>query len=378
MDFHIVKNASLGANHPYLFDERSRTTKISSKSPRVNGVLKLRENPYDVTNRQTFGTTCVWGVSTSSPPSYPYGVTGVNYPPEISSKLGSLINNAQKQAIEIAYSKVANIQMSLAEAVKERVSTLQTIIQRAKQIKNLYNNLKKGKLPPIPKKFKKDWENKSNLGLSQLWLEYSFMWVPLVQDIQTLAEGIQPINGVYVKGHATVFDSHKVWSNLNIGANKAFRYAEVFSQRRVKATCKLWVTLDDPLVAVQSEMGLLTPVSVWNIMPFSFVVDWFFRIGALFERLCFPGKTITQGSVTTLVDDNVYTYGRNYGEYATLPDKTIVKYVTTGSGVTAKTQWYYRTIGVPSPFFITTSFNQLSWWNVGTTWALLSTIFSKS
>lgn len=372
-----MKNAFLGADQPYKFDVRSRYTTISSKSPRVNGVLKLRENPYDVTNFQMFGTTCVWGIS-AEPSSYPYGVMGLSYPPEISSGLNSLIDNAQKQATEIAYSKVANIQMSLAETVKERVSILQTIIQRAKQIKNLYNNLKKGKLPPIPKKFKKDWKGKSNLSLSQLWLEYSFMWVPLVQDIQTLAEGIQPIKGVYVKGQATVFDSRKEWSNVNIGANKAFWYTEVFSQRRVKATCKLWVTLDDPLAAVQSEMGLLTPVSVWNIMPFSFIVDWFFRIGALFERLCFPGKTITEGSVTTLIDDNVYTYGRNYGVYATLNDETTINYTTSGSGVTAKTQRYYRTVGVPNPFFITTSFNQLSWWNVGTTWALLSTIFSKS
>lgn len=373
MDFNLNKSKSLGPNSPYFYDIRSKSTSISSKSPRVNGKLLLRENPYDVTFRQKNGTTCNWGVGDTK---HTYMITGFKDNPEISNKLDSLMYTAQKQAIEHAYSKVANVQMSLAETIAERASTLKVIVQRAKQIKTLYNALKQGKLPPIPKGTKKSY-TAANKDISGLWLEYSFMWAPLLADIATLVDGIKPIQGIYVKGYSEISDSYNEVNDYYINSQQNGTYYSVFSQRRVRATCKLWVTIDDPLVALQSEMGLLTPVSVWNVMPFSFVVDWFFSVGALFERLCFPGKTITQGSVTTLVDDEVTSYAKRYGRYTTLKDNTIIYYTSVGSGVTVRTQRYYRTVGVPSPFFITTNFSNLSWWNVGTTWALLSSIFSK-
>lgn len=107
------------------------------------------------------------------------------------------------------------------------------------------------------------------------------------------------------------------------------------------------------------------------------MVDWFFRIGALIERICIPGKTITSGSTTVKVKDRVTSYASLTGIYGYTNGKPVY-YVNSGSGVTQETDHYYRTIGVPSPFFITTAFSNLSTWNLGTAWALLSSILIKA
>lgn len=380
MDYHIDKSKSFGPRQPYMYDVRSKYTSISSKSPRVNGKLVLRENPYEVLFFEKKGTTCNWGVSWDN--EYPAEIDGFDSNPTIHPELEDLESQARKQATEKAYAKVANVQMSLAETILERASTIKVFIERAKQIKNLYDALKNGKLPPIPSKYKgkKKAAAKAaaaNKDISALWLEYSFMWMPILSDIKLLLDGIKPIEGVYVRGKAVVSGSkyvHSTWP-MNGGA----RTTSVFSTRTVSATVKLWVTIDDPLVALQSEMGFLTPVSVWNVLPFSFVVDWFFRIGALFERLCFPGKTITQGSTTTKIEDSAYSFASLSGLYWVTdeyPPRNIY-YTSKGSGINRKTVLYKRVLGVPSPFFITTNFQNMSWWTVGTTWALLTTLFSK-
>lgn len=378
MDFNINKSESLGYARPYRYDKRSRSTTKNDKSPRINGKLALRENSYDVTFRQVYGTSCMYGIGSRDTP---YWVPGHLPVYSVDSQLESLISTCQKQATEKAYAKVANVQMSLAETIAERAKTISVVVAYAKQVKAIWDYCHGKK--PLPKSLIKDikgtFKSKKNLNktAAEKWLEFSFMWAPLLEDIKTLIKGIKPIQGIYVKGYSTVSDSKLRVTDIFSSVSLNGQYNSNFSERRVKCTVKLFVTIDDPLVALQSEMGFLTPVSAWNIIPFSFVVDWFFKVGAFIERICTPGKTITGGSTTTLVNDKVTDYGLKYGRYGTRSDNTIVWYTNAGSGITVATQKYYRTLGVPSPFFITTCFNQLSWWNLTATWALLSAIFTK-
>lgn len=326
----------------------------------------IQENILDVTFYKQNGTTCKWSIGDST---QWYSCTlANNYPSVNTAKVGGLEKLVQQAAIEKAYSFVANVQSSLAETIKERSSMLSTLIERAKQIWQIYQDIRSGRL--LSRRSRRRYRKPTKQDIAKTWLEYSFMWKPLVQDVLTFAEGIQPIRGQRIVGKE---ESSSSWVDpLQSGDFTGYNTSE----RKVKVTCVLEVTLDDPLAAVQAEMGLFQLGSLWNIMPFSFVVDWFFRIGAFIERLCFPGKTIINGSVTTTITDKAHNYVQRVGNYSEAnKDKAAVPYKSLGSGITTETVRKVRTVGVPSPFFISTNMN-FSSWHVGTTWALLVSIFN--
>lgn len=367
MDFVEDKSRSLGPYKPYLHAYRSKSTKVSGKSPRIGGLLMIQENILDVTFLKRNGTSCMWAVGNSD--QWFTCTLSNDFPTVNTSKVGGIEKLVQQEAIEKAYSFVANVQSSLAETIAERASTLNVFVQRARQIWQIYQDIRSGRL--LSRRSRRRYRRPTERDIANTWLEYSFMWKPLMQDVITFAEGIQPIRGSRIVGRAenTITWVDPLKSGDFVGFNT--------SQRKVKAVCVLEVTLDDPLAAVQAEMGLFQLGSLWNIMPFSFVVDWFFSVGAFIERLCFPGKTIINGSLTTTTTDTAHNYVRRVGNYSqAYRDKPAVPYKSLGSGITTETVRKVRTVGVPSPFFISTNMN-FSSWHVGTTWALLVSIFSR-
>lgn len=51
-------------------------------------------------------------------------------------------------------------------------------------------------------------------------------------------------------------------------------------RNRTDAWTSLWYRLHDPKVALFSSLGLINPASIaWEVMRYSFVVDWFLPIG---------------------------------------------------------------------------------------------------
>lgn len=127
---------------------------------------------------------------------------------------------------------------------------------------------------------------------------------------------------------------------------------------------------------MQSELGLLTPVSAWNVMPFSFVVDWFFSVGAMIERLSTPGKIITAGSTTVTKRYNLFHDAQAVGIYSHNEGHPPQYYVTIGTGVRKRVVRKYRSLGIPSGVFIISNPFGLGLWHGITAWALLTSIFS--
>jgi hypothetical protein len=71
--------------------------------------------------------------------------------------------------------------------------------------------------------------------------------------------------------------------------------------------------MDDPLAATLSQTGFTNPVSLaWELLPFSFVADWFIPIGDFLEALeAWKGMTFLGGSKTTFTrikTDSAITY----------------------------------------------------------------------
>lgn len=140
------------------------------------------------------------------------------------------------------------------------------------------------------------------------WLEYTYGWMPLLQDIHSTAKAlalvvVNPMNAVRVVRARTIVTS--------------FREREDFL-RNVKVTTNMKVTTFGDMtlnytipngVSFGDAMGLYNPLMIaWEVIPFSFVVDWFLPIGNAIEALtAYNGLQFVSGSYQRreIVDEQV-------------------------------------------------------------------------
>jgi hypothetical protein len=114
-------------------------------------------------------------------------------------------------------------------------------------------------------------------SFSSGWLEFTFGWLPVVQDIGASVDILQrefPTNRIKGSGKRNVpFYRHDGGQDI-IGD-----YAE-----RVHLSARLLVT--NPNVLLANQMGFLNPQAVaWDAVPFSFVVDWFLPVGKFLNSM---------------------------------------------------------------------------------------------
>lgn len=124
---------------------------------------------------------------------------------------------------------------------------------------------------------KRDWK-----CIPSAWLELQYGWIPLLTDIQgaihhLAAEGRVADALFYVRGSSTLdYPTSRVIQSVE-GAD----YGEVAIKGHVSELCavSLWYRLNNPGLAELSSLGLINPAEiVWEVLPYSFVVDWFLPV----------------------------------------------------------------------------------------------------
>lgn len=183
-----------------------------------------------------------------------------------------------------------------------------------------------------PKKFKPFRKAADN------WLEFSFGWKPLIQDIYSSVDFLQdPIKAINLKGSARglfFLDSNPSAGGL------------IWSRRVHQGTMKVkqgcTVSISNPNLYLANRLGLANPAVVaWELIPFSFVVDWFVNVEAfLSQGTDFLGLTVTNPWCTCSYKANVRSSWYNAYSYPAYRVATYGTYYTERrlalSGVTLK------------------------------------------
>jgi len=117
--------------------------------------------------------------------------------------------------------------------------------------------------------------------LSKTWLEFSYGWKPMLKDLddsmKALAQHVVERENVLLHASATV-----KFENPNVFVTKSFPgYTHIFV-RKESRTERLEVSYYKPdnILNAANNFGLLNPLEVaWEVVPFSFIADWFLPIG---------------------------------------------------------------------------------------------------
>lgn len=126
---------------------------------------------------------------------------------------------------------------------------------------------------------------------ANMWLELQFGWLPLLSDLHDL---VQVVNGslsnegdgiLSFKGYGTskVIADVPVYISAGTASMKPSTYSATYT---CKYTCVATYKAGNSLMSILGQLGLLNPLSVaWEVVPFSFVIDWVLPIGSWLNSL---------------------------------------------------------------------------------------------
>lgn len=229
------------------------------------------------------------------------------------------VTNTEAEAMLKARSRLAEnvnkMSINLGVAFAERKQTASLIANTTYRIAHAAAALKRGHLGdvygllgltrvPSQRELDRLVRTKPDLRVSNYWLELQFGWKPLLQDIHGGAELLAKhvVGNVYLtqaKGSATVRQTKLL---------KRYPYpfeGWIYSKSRVRYLIDYH--LDSYGKAALSATGISNPLTVaWEILPYSFVVDWFLPVGNFLETLyAFDGFEFVRGSQSAIWEGEV-------------------------------------------------------------------------
>lgn len=236
----------------------------------------------------------------------------LNYPApaELSGHLPQAREKAFRRLIEAVH---GDVQSNLAVSFAQIGKTMNLIIDYSNRIRGSLVNLKKGNLSGAAKTL---WAGKTpryqpgqrpsvSKSTAQNWLAFQYGWKPLLNDIHGALEALAEFTAAFdfvrrVTSSAThslvevqaLKNAHVIHASEDAGFNK------VSTTSRCKFV--LYYQISDPLKTFMAQTGFTNPVNLaWELLPFSFVVDWFLPVGPYLETLSsWDGLAFKDGSET--------------------------------------------------------------------------------
>jgi len=151
---------------------------------------------------------------------------------------------------------------------------------------NLLLQKKKTKLPPRIERMIKRREasippREAIRSFSQLYLEFHFGWSPLLKDIHDACEVFsKPYKDMHV--HASMTGSYPDPNNHKLSQSDGTWIINETRDGSYVQTVKLSadIVITNPNLAMMQSYGIANPLAVaWELVPFSFVLDWFVNVG---------------------------------------------------------------------------------------------------
>jgi len=236
----------------------------------VNGVQREKWNPYalsiDITEaiKDNYGLYVVDHYESESPISFDN-------------------NDTLKLYAKLA-AKVKDHDFHLGKAVAEGNHTIKLVRETFKTIVGALVDLKRGDFAYAARRLnvKNVTTRRPNYDLSGRWLELQYGWIPLVHDVFAAMDAFDRLNNRRISHVITAgtFRSQNVLVPPSGSYSWEWSYQTTLKQR----IWYDWVVDEDFSAPV--SLGLEDPAGiVWEVLPYSFVVDWFLPISAYLDAL---------------------------------------------------------------------------------------------
>lgn len=195
-----------------------------------------------------------------------------------------LINSAVNRLFRQFYGSESELGVFIGEARK----SLGMVVNRVTWIRQLVQAIRKLNFRRVATMLRtsvkraRDICRKALRDFASVWLEISYGWLPAVNDIYAASEVLS----------RTFPSSLPVSSYARGSSDRVYSYDESYGrgEESVKlsfgVSCHANIRVIDPNAFLAARLGLRNPTAVaWELVPFSFVVDWFLKVGELIANL---------------------------------------------------------------------------------------------
>lgn len=239
------------------------------------------------------------------------------------SKLVDRLNDSSMWAVNIA----------------EMNQAISSIVTRSVQLSRFTRKLnrfdflgaaKELKLASFPKGVSK------KKALANNWLEFHFGWEPLVQDIGA-AIHVLTESTPKRKIQVSASDRRSYEDGGPLPSFNKFHHL-VDTRCRMQVEC----TVTNPNLHLATQLGFTNPLAIaWELVPFSFVVDWFTNVGQVLGSMTDFAGVSTSGAFTTLYQVSDKTES-GYGNWDQPPYRQPMS-------AHYRTVYLRRSPGIPAP-----------------------------
>ena len=261
--------------------------------------------------------------------------------------------DAYKKALSKVQTKISQSAVNLAQAMAERKQTADLLAKSFNRLVQMVLLVRKGKfndlylkygVPPprktqsgawarprymkVERKYSRAFDEQGNplaqprtvtrtqyvdlsdpnrkIAFGDVWLELQYGWKPLLQDIYGSAELLARLHGPDyrpIRFASTAEDELSI-RPLWIGQwSINGTYFDVVAHQRVEERVRVIIEADEDsqLLQLLANTGATNPANLaWELLPYSFVVDWFIPIGNWLQQLEYArGMTFRRGMVVT-------------------------------------------------------------------------------
>lgn len=241
----------------------------------------------------------------------------------------------QQEAIAIsrnqALSRVKDSKVNLGQAFAERRQTANLLLGTVNRLASFALMIRKGKFSAAKQilisrhselnlsKWPRDLKKVPSRNVfGNLWLEYSYGWRPLLGDIygaaELLAETVlqnRPLTVIGKGGSSDRMGVIRDISGMSVGYS---------SRWSASAKTEIQYAMDNDLVDLLKRTGLTDPALLaWELLPYSFVVDWVFPVGQYVSNLSATHGLTFRGGYTSCKTTQTSKSYPNQGEWQGFP-----------------------------------------------------------
>lgn len=231
-------------------------------------------------------------VATSSISWEGNGVLGVTQPvhiPDVPTYITNDLNDAKLYTLQQAYSRASSASFNGSLFGAEAIKTLAMVRAPLKSALKLIKRVsgKRGKLSASGVHSAK--------ALSSAWLEYRYGWRPLIMDLHDLVQALYtaprvPHGDLVARSsYDRPFKSENPWVNPIQPGDITFGGTTLLDfQARVRSSVRYRIDDESYSTFLSQSVGLgldTVPSTIWELVPFSFVADWFMGFGQWIDTL---------------------------------------------------------------------------------------------
>ncbi len=218
------------------------------------------------------------------------GHTGEDFPPILTAP-SEQVSAMDNRMITDLLLRIKDQKVNLWQAYAEREQTAKTIGDMATRVYKGLRNLKRGDFAgaadafgvkaksKLVSRFSTDFGKDQRKAIASGWLELQYGWLPLIGDVYGAAEALAKAHlGIpreKVKIRRTLSGERTSLSTPN-----ALQRLTDVGTYTIQLQYGCTFTAQSSELKTLSELGITNPTLIgWELMPWSFVIDWFIPIG---------------------------------------------------------------------------------------------------